>query len=295
MKSASIPKTFLQDPEGNRLSITQHIIQSALAGHSRNRFRRNLGQHALDDFGPRVIAELLRALVQTWEDERAKKLSYRKNFYRSWAKYALSRCLGILDNSPLALLGFLFLVFLFFFIGLNPHWLPISAGAAFIAAVVIYLATSPANSKRRQTEPFEFREYRHIVNAVSSALIRQLNRLAPSDVTSICREESRLMLEVLRRTATPTSEYCRTELAIPILHLLPEVGDEEALEYVEILANWDRPEERVMGIVQAARTLVPRLSERLEHERAQHTLLRPIVEPEGSLLRPATDSPGHPD
>ncbi len=117
-----------------------------------------------------------------------------------------------------------------------------------------------------------------------SALIRLLPRLQASDAHLLSEEQRKALCRALKRK--------NAALVIATLKALMQIGDAEALPYVEKLAQGEGLTARDPAVCQEAQDCLPFLRLRAEQEHARQTLLRaagPTVETRAdTLLRPAS-------
>ncbi|HZT43983.1 MAG TPA: hypothetical protein VFA07_17590 [Chthonomonadaceae bacterium] len=114
-------------------------------------------------------------------------------------------------------------------------------------------------------------------SAVHSSLLRLLPRLQASDASLLSKRQRECLYRALGSNS---------RLTVAILKALEQIGDEEALPYVESMTHFYMPDVR-----EAAIACLPYIQQRAEQERIRQTLLRPSSANETTpvfLLRPTT-------
>lgn len=121
---------------------------------------------------------------------------------------------------------------------------------------------------------------------LTSALVGLLVRLRATDASLLNPAQRAILYDILQY------EYLRygVDLPVAILKAFAQIGDEDALPYVQWLAerNGRTAEER--RVHEEARECLPFLQDRVEQLRISQTLLRPAVSLENpsELLRPSS-------
>jgi hypothetical protein len=114
-------------------------------------------------------------------------------------------------------------------------------------------------------------------------LKRLLPRLQASDAGLLDEEQRKCLYRALRGRDT--------NLILAVLKALEQIGDEQAVPFVQKLANGEGLAARYSGIREAAQECLPALQQRAERERSRQTLLRAASAsdtPSDMLLRPAS-------
>ncbi|HZT42096.1 MAG TPA: hypothetical protein VFA07_07895 [Chthonomonadaceae bacterium] len=124
------------------------------------------------------------------------------------------------------------------------------------------------------------------MNLVKLALIRLLPRLQASDAHLLNVEQRKSLCRALNDKSS--------KLVLAILKAFEQVGDAEALPYVQKLAEGKGRARTEKRIQEAAQACLPFLSRLAEQTQARQTLLRAAgtsQAAEGALLRPASGAP----
>jgi hypothetical protein len=130
-------------------------------------------------------------------------------------------------------------------------------------------------------EALEYQD-RELKAIAESKLTRLLPRLRASDASLLDEEQRKCLYRALRGRDT--------NLILAVLKALEQIGDEQAVPFVQKLANGEGLAARNSGIRAAAQECLPALQERAERERASRELLRAASAsdtPSDVLLRPA--------
>jgi hypothetical protein len=124
---------------------------------------------------------------------------------------------------------------------------------------------------------------RELKAVAENKLTRLLPRLQVSDAPLLDEEQRKCLYRALRGR--------NTELVLAILKALEQVGDEQAVPYVQKLADGEGIAATALRIREAAQACLPALQQRAELERSRQTLLRAASAsdtPSDVLLRPAS-------
>lgn len=120
-------------------------------------------------------------------------------------------------------------------------------------------------------------------SAIEAALVRLLPQLQATDADLLNQQQRRLLHRALLRK--------NADLILAVLKTLEQIGDSQALPYVEKLAAGKGKAAKNSYIQEAAQACLPYLKERIEEQHTNQTLLRSANQLSTSsegLLRPAT-------
>lgn len=122
------------------------------------------------------------------------------------------------------------------------------------------------------------------------ALMAVLPRLTPSDAGLINAQQQAALCQMLNAASAPCEGTLNSQRAIVILRALEQIGDIDALPYVERIAEFSSASPRIKKLRETARDILPTLRARIKAELPGRSLLRPADAPDSLLLRPAQGS-----
>jgi len=122
------------------------------------------------------------------------------------------------------------------------------------------------------------------------ALAALLPRLKASDSALVSSDDQHLLCRELERIPATYSSEFNADLAIAIIRALEQIGDADAIPYVERIADNVDCVRSQRPIREAAIECLPGLLMRAEAGKAGRTLLRPVETDPGLLLRAAGGS-----
>ena len=187
--------------------------------------------------------------------------------------------------------------------GMEGVWMPLGAMAipafAFVLAACLNLMEKTQSILRKLDQTLDLRAMSPLCEALewrSSAVQRVVRTTLPPLLSQLRATNGHMLTRMARASLYRQLVISRAEhharLLLAILRALEQVGDAQAVPYVERLAAAKTRGEAQERVRDAALACLPYLHERFGHHAGRHTLLRASAVQEGmphTLLRSVTD------